>query len=174
MQIFFSHFEEAEFYVSSWKIARAASPTRALQTHDNGLQRAPVISYEELSGDQLSPAKVSNSRDYPEYRHNFHIKILTGNCNISCSSISSSKHQYFKVGDKSLKFHKSAYHLFSMFISKRGLPVIQRRTTFGENLSGNHRFLRPGIRLVTLHILSKIQNLMQQKYCLSNTKTVYN
>ena len=43
---------KAEFSVSSWKIARAANPTRALQTHDNGLQRVPVISYEELSGDR--------------------------------------------------------------------------------------------------------------------------
>ena len=43
-----------EFFVLSWKIARAAgNPTRALQTHDNGLQRAPVISYEELSGDRV-------------------------------------------------------------------------------------------------------------------------
>ena len=54
-----------------------------------------------------------------------------------------------KVGDKSLKFHESAYHLFSMFISKRGFSVIQTRTTFDKILSGNHRFLRPGIRLVT-------------------------
>ena len=43
---------KAEFFVSSWKMARAANPMRALQTHDNGLQRAPVISYEELSGDR--------------------------------------------------------------------------------------------------------------------------
>ena len=53
MQIFFSHFAESRVVVSSWKIARAANPTRALQTHDNGLQRAPVIGYEELSGDQM-------------------------------------------------------------------------------------------------------------------------
>ena len=56
-----------------------------------------------------------------------------------------------KTLDKSLKFHKPAYHLFSMFISKRGFSVIQTRTTFGEVLSGNHRFLRPSIRLVTLY-----------------------
>ena len=52
MQIFFGHFEESWVFLSSWKIARAANPTRALQTDDNGLQRAPVISYEELSGDR--------------------------------------------------------------------------------------------------------------------------
>ena len=54
MQIFFSHFEESRVlcFISSWKIARAANPMRALHTHDNELQRAPVISYEELSGDQ--------------------------------------------------------------------------------------------------------------------------
>ena len=52
MQTFFSHFEESRAFVPSWKIARAANPARALQTHDNGLQRAHVISYEELSGDR--------------------------------------------------------------------------------------------------------------------------
>ena len=55
MQIFSDILKKAEFFVASWKIARArgaANPTRALQTHDNGLQRAPVISYEELSGDR--------------------------------------------------------------------------------------------------------------------------
>ena len=54
IQIFFSHFEESQVlcFISSWKIARAANPTRALQTYDNELQRAPVISYEELSGDR--------------------------------------------------------------------------------------------------------------------------
>ena len=53
MQIFMSHFEENRVFcfISSWKIARAANPTRALQTHDNELQRAPVISYEELLAD---------------------------------------------------------------------------------------------------------------------------
>ena len=51
MQIFFSHFEESRVFcfVSSW---RAPNPTRALQTHDNGLQRALVISYKELLGDR--------------------------------------------------------------------------------------------------------------------------
>ena len=57
---------------------------------------------------------------------------------------------------------------------------MQTRETSGEILSGNHHFLTPGIRLVTpfhctkLHILNKLHNLLQQKYCLSNTKTVYN
>ena len=53
IQMFFKHFEERRIFVLSWKIARATgNPTRALQTHDNGLQRALVISYEELSGDR--------------------------------------------------------------------------------------------------------------------------
>ena len=52
MQIFSDILRKAEFFVLSWKISRAANPMRALQTHDNGLQRAPVISYEELSGDR--------------------------------------------------------------------------------------------------------------------------
>ena len=48
MQIFLSHFEESRTlrFVSS----RAADPTRALQTHDNELQRALAISYAELLG----------------------------------------------------------------------------------------------------------------------------
>ena len=51
MRIFFSNFEESRVlcFVSSW---RAANPTRALQTHNNELQRAPVISYEELLCDR--------------------------------------------------------------------------------------------------------------------------
>ena len=53
---------------------------------------------------------------------------------------------YFKIGDYSLKIHKSAYHLFSVFISKRGFSSLQTRKSFCEILSGNHRFLRPGIK----------------------------
>ena len=56
---------------------------------------------------------------------------------------------YFKVGDYSLKNHKSAGHLFSVFISKQGYSSLQTRKSFCEILSGNHRFLRPSIRLVT-------------------------
>ena len=48
---------------------------------------------------------------------------------------------------------------------------MQTRETFGEILSGNHCFLRPGI---PLHILNKLHILMQQKYFFSNTKTAYN
>ena len=47
----------------------------------------------------------------------------------------------FKVGDKSLIIHKSAYHLFSLLISKRGFPSLQTRKTFGKIMSGNYRFL---------------------------------
>ena len=47
----------------------------------------------------------------------------------------------FKVGDKSLIIHKSAYHLFSLLISKRGLSSLQTRKTFGKILSENYRFL---------------------------------
>ena len=32
-----------------------------------------------------------------------------------------------KVGGYSLKVYKSAYHLFSVFISKRGFPSLQTR-----------------------------------------------
>ena len=53
-----------------------------------------------------------------------------------------------KVGDYSLKIHKSAYHLFSLFISKRSFSSLQTRKSFGEILRGNHRFLRPSIRLL--------------------------
>ena len=56
---------------------------------------------------------------------------------------------FIKVGDYSLKIRKSAYYLFSVFISKRGFSSLQTRRSFGEILSGNHRFLRPSIRLVT-------------------------
>ena len=54
-----------------------------------------------------------------------------------------------KVGNYSLKILKSAVHLFSVFISKRGFSPLQIRTSFAEILSGNHRVLRPGTRLVT-------------------------
>ena len=36
------------------------------------------------------------------------------------------------VGDNSLIIHKSAYHLFSVLISKRGFPSLQTRKTFGK------------------------------------------
>ena len=52
-----------------------------------------------------------------------------------------------KVGDKSLIIHKSAYHLFSLLISKRGFSSLQTRKTFGEIVSGNYRFLIPVIRV---------------------------
>ena len=54
-----------------------------------------------------------------------------------------------KVRDYSLKIHKFTYHLFLVFISKRGFSSLQTRKSFSEILSGNHRFLRPSIRLVT-------------------------
>ena len=54
----------------------------------------------------------------------------------------------FKVGDKSLIIHKSAYHLFSLLISKRGFPSLQTRKTFGKIMSGNYRFLIPVIRVM--------------------------
>ena len=54
---------------------------------------------------------------------------------------------FIKVGDYSLKVKKSAYNLFSVFISKLGFYSLQTRKSFGEIFSGNHRFLRPGIRL---------------------------
>ena len=56
-----------------------------------------------------------------------------------------------KVGDYSLIIHKSAYHLFSVLISKRHFPSLQTRKTFGEILSGNHRFLIPVITVVMPH-----------------------
>ena len=54
-----------------------------------------------------------------------------------------------KVGDKSLIIHKSAYHLFSLLISKRGFSSLQTRKTFGKILSGNSRFLIPVVRVTT-------------------------
>ena len=50
-------------------------------------------------------------------------------------------HTSVKVVNKSLIIHKSAYHLFSLLISKRGLSSLQTRKTFGKILSGNYRFL---------------------------------
>ena len=52
-----------------------------------------------------------------------------------------------KVGDNSLIIHKSAYHLFSVLISKRGFSSMQTRKTFGKILSGNYRFLIPVVRV---------------------------
>ena len=54
-----------------------------------------------------------------------------------------------KVGDKSLIIHKSAYHLFSLLISKRDFSSLQTRKTFGKILRGNYRFLIPVIRVRT-------------------------
>ena len=50
-----------------------------------------------------------------------------------------------KVGDNSLIIHKSAYHLFSVLISKRGFSSLQTRKTFGKIVSGN--YLMPVIRV---------------------------
>ena len=70
--------------------------------------------------------------------------------------------EFFKVGDYSLKIHKSAHHLSSVFISKRRFSSLQTRKSFGEILSGNYRFLRRGIRIDNkLHVLT---------YCLSTTR----
>ena len=38
-----------------------------------------------------------------------------------------------KVGDNSLIIHKSAYHLFSVLISKRGFSSLQTRKTFRKD-----------------------------------------
>ena len=70
-----------------------------------------------------------------------------------------------KVGDKSLIIHKSAYHLFSLLISKRGFSSLQTRKTFGKILSWNYRFLMPVIRVTTrncaylLHRTSDLRNI---------------
>ena len=53
-----------------------------------------------------------------------------------------------KVGDYSLKIHKSGYHLFLVFISKPGFSSLQTSKSFGEILSRNHHFLGPIIRLL--------------------------
>ena len=53
---------------------------------------------------------------------------------------------------------------FSMFISKRGFSSLQTRKWFGEILSGNHRFIRPGIQLCILD--NRLHILTQEKYCL--------
>ena len=74
---------------------------------------------------------------------------------INCPFLQSFLKNGFKVGDKSLIIHKSAYHLFSLLISKRGLSSLQTRKTFGMILSGNYRFLIPVIKsdATQLHIL---------------------
>ena len=43
---------------------------------------------------------------------------------------------FIKVGDKSLLIHKSAYHLFSLLVSERGLSALQARKTFGKIRAG--------------------------------------
>ena len=50
---------------------------------------------------------------------------------------------HLKIKDYSLKIHKSAYHLFSVLISKRGFSSLQTRKTFSKILWGNYRFLIP-------------------------------
>ena len=82
----------------------------------------------------------------------------------------------FKVGDYSLKIHKSEYHIFSVLIPKRGLSSLQTRKTCGKILSGNYCFLIHVIR-VTPHncayLLHRVHTFTQQKCCLSNTKISY-
>ena len=71
---------------------------------------------------------------------------------------------HLKVGYYSLKVHESAYHLFSVLISKRGFSSLQTRKTFGEMLSGNHRFLIPVIRVVTPHNWASLLHQASQFY----------
>ena len=65
-----------------------------------------------------------------------------------CGFFQRIKEEPLKVGDKSLIIHKSAYHLFSLLISKRGFPSLQTRKTFGKIMSGNYRFLILVIRVM--------------------------
>ena len=76
--------------------------------------------------------------------------FIMGDFNINLYNYSShtETNDFIKVGDKSLIIHKSAYHLFSLLISKRGFPSLQTRKTFGKIMSGNYRFLIPVIRVM--------------------------
>ena len=58
----------------------------------------------------------------------------------------------FKVGDNSLIIHKSAYHLFSLLISKQGFSSLQTTKIFGKIPSGNYRFVIPVIRVTATQL----------------------
>ena len=61
---------------------------------------------------------------------------------------------HLKVGDYSLKIHKSAYHLFSVFISNVFFSLMQTRKIFGEILSGNlkaERYLPSSLCCLVTH-----------------------
>ena len=73
----------------------------------------------------------------------------------------------FKVGDYSLKIHKSAYHLCSVLISKRGFSSLQARKTFVEILSGNRHFLIPIIEAVMPHNWAYLLHQASQLYAKS-------
>ena len=79
----------------------------------------------------------------------FHL-LIPSNMESRCFIFIHTKYVMLKVGDNSLIIHKSAYHLFSLLISKRGFSFLQTRKKFGKILSGNYRFLIPVIR-VTPH-----------------------
>ena len=80
-----------------------------------------------------------------------------------------------KVEDNSLIIHKSAYHLFSVLISKRGFSSLQTRNAFGKILSGNYRFLIPVIR-VTPHncayLLQRASHLCNISIVITNNRLV--
>ena len=73
-----------------------------------------------------------------------------------------------KVGDYSLKIHKSTYHLFSAFISKRGFSSLQTRKSLCEILSQESplpKAWRKNCDAIQLRIIdNKLHILTQQKY----------
>ena len=85
-----------------------------------------------------------------------------------CLKLDDSGNCIIKVGDNSLIIHKSAYHLFSVFISKRGFSSLQTRKTFVTILSGNYRFLRLQLHDAIYHPDSFVLML---RYC-ANLKAI--
>ena len=94
---------------------------------------------------------------FPKYRTFFNLqtppKFLEIRTKLQMSKLEKtfSISEVFKVEDYSLIIYKFAYYLFSVLISRRSFPSLQTRKTFGEILSGNHRFLIPVITVVTPH-----------------------
>ena len=72
-----------------------------------------------------------------------------------------------EVRDYSLKIHKSAYHLFSVFISKRGFSFMQTRETFREifewELPLPEDWHKTFDDALPLHILNKLHNYYATK-----------
>ena len=76
--------------------------------------------------ERFSTSNENDSHSRTIYRNDV-IAMLVNTCNRDDAENALSRLNVLKVGDKSLIIHKSAYHLFSLLISKRGFLLCKRR-----------------------------------------------